>query len=195
MVVTCHDGDGGGGGMVRRIKSSIGNIASSVSSKATANSFVEGIVPESLRYRYAMENLAFPITESMMRRSRPIIGNNQRLHEYLTKLYSGKCTTILFMGGSVTRGHGAGGPEGSYPKFFVEWLNARYPCVVEGEDDVGDVAVVVDDGDGDRRRGTHVAKRTTAQNSQTCFALWNSIRDASDSIDLVLMEFNVNDQL
>ncbi len=181
MVVTCDDddyhGDGGGGGRnaVHRDRSSIPGGTSSTSPRTTAYSFVEDILPESLRYKYAMENLAFPITESMMRRSRPIIGNNQRLHGYLAKLHSGTCTTVLFLGGSVTRGRGAGGPGGSYPNFFVEWLNARYPC------------------DGG---GTHVAKRTrSGQNSQTCFALWNSIRDAGDAIDLVLMEFNVNDQL
>lgn len=99
-------------------------------------------------------------------------------------------TMIIFLSGSLFAGHGAGGPDGSYPKFFIEWLNHRYPCEVDavGGGVEGRVA-------GRRGRGLHAAKRTTAQNSQTCFAVWNSIRDAGDSIDLVLMEFNVNDQL
>ena len=78
--------------------------SSSSSSSSALYSFVDGIVPESLRARYAPEALAFPVTESMLRRSRPVIGNNHRLHAYLRKLHSGKCTTVLFMGGSVTRG-------------------------------------------------------------------------------------------
>ena len=140
-------------------------------------SFIDAIIPESLRAKYTTSNLLFPITESMLRQSRPIIGNNERLHSYIRKLHAGKCTTILFMGGSVTRGHGAGGVEGAYPRFFIEWLNHQYPCRQN-----------------DNASGTHVAKQTTAQNSQTCFTTWSAIRDASDSIDLILMEFNVNDQ-
>lgn len=144
-------------------------------------SFIDAIIPESLSAKYTASNLLFPITESMLRQSRPIVGNNERLHSYIRKVHAGKCTTILFMGGSVTRGHGAGGAEGAYPKLFIEWLNHRYPCKndnISGGDDVG----------------THVAKQTTAQNSQTCFTTWSAIRDASDSIDLIVMEFNVNDQ-
>ena len=98
--------------------------------------------------------------------------------------------TIILSGSPFFTGHGAGGPDGSYPKFFIEWLNHRYPCEANDAGGGGGGRSA-----GPRGRGRHAAKRTTAQNSQTCFAVWNSIRDAGDSIDLVLMEFNVNDQL
>ena len=98
--------------------------------------------------------------------------------------------TIVLSGSLSFAGHGAGGPDGSYPKFFIEWLNHRYPCEANDAGGGGGGRSA-----GPRGRGRHAAKRTTAQNSQTCFAVWNSIRDAGDSIDLVLMEFNVNDQL
>ena len=106
----------GVGGVRRNIAGDAGSIgnpppsssssspSSLLSSSSALYSFVDGIVPESLRARYAPEALAFPVTESMLRRSRPVIGNNHRLHAYLRKLHSGKCTTVLFMGGSVTRG-------------------------------------------------------------------------------------------
>jgi hypothetical protein len=101
----CGVGVGGVRRNIAGVAGSIGNPSSSSSSSSSAlYSFVDGIVPESLRARYAPEALAFPVTESMLRRSRPVIGNNHRLHAYLRKLHSGKCTTVLFMGGSVTRG-------------------------------------------------------------------------------------------
>ena len=62
------------------------------------------IMPTSLKQLYTPDKLAFPITPSMLRRTRPIIGNNQRLHMYLDKLHRKQCTTVVFMGGSVTRG-------------------------------------------------------------------------------------------
>ena len=66
--------------------------------------YLDEIMPTSLKQLYAQDKLAFPITPSMLRRTRPIIGNNQRLHMYLDKLHRKQCTTVVFMGGSVTRG-------------------------------------------------------------------------------------------
>lgn len=66
--------------------------------------YLDEIMPTSLKQLYTQDKLAFPITPSMLRRTRPIIGNNQRLHMYLDKLHRKQCTTVVFMGGSVTRG-------------------------------------------------------------------------------------------
>ena len=66
--------------------------------------YLDEIMPTSLKQLYSQDNLAFPITQSMLRRTRPIVGNNQRLHMYLQKLHRKQCTTAIFMGGSVTRG-------------------------------------------------------------------------------------------
>jgi hypothetical protein len=65
-------------------------------------SLVEEIIPKELQPTYAPENLQFNVTRSMIRQSRPIIGNTERLHAYIKKLHSKKCTSVLFMGGSVT---------------------------------------------------------------------------------------------
>jgi hypothetical protein len=65
-------------------------------------SLVEEIVPRELQPTYAPENLQFNVTRSMIRQSRPIIGNTERLHAYIKKLHSKKCTSVLFLGGSVT---------------------------------------------------------------------------------------------
>lgn len=65
-------------------------------------SLVEEIVPKELQPTYAPENLQFNVTRSMIRQSRPIIGNTERLHAYIKKLHSKKCTSVLFLGGSVT---------------------------------------------------------------------------------------------
>ena len=66
--------------------------------------YLDEIMPTSLKQLYTQDKLAFPITPSMIRRTRPIVGNNQRLHMYLQKLHRKQCTTVIFMGGSVTRG-------------------------------------------------------------------------------------------
>ncbi|KAL7553255.1 hypothetical protein ACHAWF_017550 [Thalassiosira exigua] len=137
--------------------------------------FLDEVIPKVLRPSYEPDHLQFPVTASMLRQSRPIVGNVKRLHAYLEKLQRGECTSVLFMGGSVTRGHGAGGMSHAYPKFFVQWLNEMYPC--HGTDG---------------GKGEHVAKHTNAQNSQTHFISWSLISNL-DRIDLAIMEFNVND--
>ena len=63
-------------------------------------SVIDEIVPPSLRAEYATENLQFNVTRSMLRSSRPVVGNVGGLRGYLRKLRSGKCTTVVFIGGS-----------------------------------------------------------------------------------------------
>jgi hypothetical protein len=109
----------------------------------------------------------------MLRRSRPIVGNNDRLHGYIRKLHSKRCTVVLCLGGSVTAGHNAGGFENSYGTLFKKWLDARYPCLNE-----------------DGSVGKHVVKRTVAPDSQSNFVHWNRIEQI-ETIDLAFIEFNV----
>lgn len=40
--------------------------------------------------------------DPVMRRSRPVIGNTERIHGFIQKLLDRKCTNVLFVGGSVT---------------------------------------------------------------------------------------------
>ena len=68
-------------------------------------SITEELIPPKLLSLYTHENLLkqklqFNITRSMLRQSRPVVGNTQRLHAYLKKLQSKQCTTVLFLGGS-----------------------------------------------------------------------------------------------
>lgn len=69
----------------------------------TKKSLIEEIVPPKLQPVY--EKLQFNVTRSMLRQSRPIIGNTQRLHSYLKKLRNKECTTVLFLGGSGEFAH------------------------------------------------------------------------------------------
>lgn len=141
----------------------------------TSPSFIEEIVPPELyKYQYAPDKLRFNVSKSMLRRSRPIIGNNERLHAYIEKLHAKLCTTVLFLGGSVTDGHNVrGGAEQAYPRYFQFWLNGRYPCKNE-----------------DGSPGQHTIKKTHAQNSQTHFIHWSMVSEI-DKIDLVFIEFNI----
>lgn len=83
-------------------------------------SLVEELIPNNLQSVYAPENLQFNVTRSMMRRSRPIVGNTERLHAYIQKLRDKRCTSVLFLGGSVTNGHNAKGPMNAYPRHFMD---------------------------------------------------------------------------
>ncbi|KAL3792796.1 hypothetical protein HJC23_002603 [Cyclotella cryptica] len=137
---------------------------------------VTEIIPAHMLPRYAEEFLLFPTTRSMLRQSRTITGNSNRLQMYIRKLHSQQCTTVLFLGGSVTKGHKAGGFINSYPKFFCDWLNARYPCIVNGT------------------IGTHRSKLTSSatHSSQEIVMNWPVV-SGIESFDLVFLEFNIND--
>ena len=68
-------------------------------------SIIEELIPTKLLPLYSYENLLknklqFNITRSMLRQSRPVVGNTERLHAYIKKLHSKQCTTVLFLGGS-----------------------------------------------------------------------------------------------
>jgi len=83
--------------------SSVQTTADQQTTKHT--SIIEELIPTKLLPLYSYENLLkqklqFNITRSMLRQSRPVVGNTQRLHAYLKKLQSKQCTTVLFLGGS-----------------------------------------------------------------------------------------------
>lgn len=144
-------------------------------SSPTQSLVMEEIIPPSLHLNYTPENLEFNVTRNMLKRSRPIIGNTERLHAYIRKLQSKQCTIILFLGGSVTDGHHVKGRSAeAYPAHFTHWLNAKYPCLKQ-----------------DGSPGKHEWKKTHAQNSQTHFIHWSMISEI-DRIDLVFIEFNVS---
>lgn len=141
----------------------------------TPSPIIQEIIPESLQPVYAPEKLLFNVTRNMLRQSRPILGNTQRLHSFIKKLHNKQCTSVLVLGGSVTQGHNAGGPKNAYPRHFMDWLNEKYPCM-----------------DDDGNPGSHNLKFTHANDSLSNFILW-SLVDGLQRIDLVIIEFNVND--
>ena len=86
------------------IKSSI-SLEADQQTKEHTKSIIEELIPTKLLSLYSHDNLLknklqFNITRSMLRQSRPVVGNTQRLHAYIKKLHSKQCTTVLFLGGS-----------------------------------------------------------------------------------------------
>ena len=75
---------------------------------------------------------AVPDGDSVMRRSRTIVGNTERLHTFVRKLLAGQCTSLLFVGGSVS--HGKRNEKTvelvdiTYYTEFTKYLNEAYPC-------------------------------------------------------------------
>lgn len=139
--------------------------------------WMDEYIPPNLRNTYEPQAMQFNVTRSMLRQSRPVVGNVQRLHAYLRKLQSKQCTTVLILGGSISDGHHVkGGATFAYPQNFVHWLNERYPCLEPNG----------------KTRGEHQWKKTYASNSQRHFTSWAMV-SGIESFDLVILEFNVND--
>mmetsp|Transcript_2656 Transcript_2656/g.5888 ORF Transcript_2656/g.5888 Transcript_2656/m.5888 type:complete len:567 (-) Transcript_2656:95-1795(-) len=138
--------------------------------------WISRVMPPSLAPVYVAPGaLPFNLTMSILRRTRPVVGSTDRVRGFLTKLKKGQCTTSLMLGGSVTAGHNGGGPSNAYPKLFVDYLNARFPCT-----------------GADGGSGEHVYKTTNAGNSMSHATSFSSVSNL-DRIDLILVEFNVND--
>ena len=81
-------------------RSAISRGANNTKNFTTGASIIEEIIPTALLPTYAPNKLQFNVTRSMLRQSRPIVGNTQRLHSYLKKVRSKICTTVVFLGGS-----------------------------------------------------------------------------------------------
>ena len=152
------------------------------------NGIIEEIIPTQLLSRYTSDvcdpfkdeehcKTVFPVSRNMLRQSRPIVGNTDRLHIYLNKLRNGTCTTALFIGGSVTEGHNGGGTKNAYPKHVMDIINARYPCH-----------------QGNGTLGIHEYRKTPASigDSSSHFSHWSTISQQGN-IDIVIIEFNVGD--
>lgn len=75
----------------------------------------------------------------------------------------------------MTAGHNAGGANNAYPKLFMDWLNARYPCL-----------------SANGMPGRHQHTKTHASDSITHFTFWSMVTSIKE-FDLVLIEFNIGD--
>ena len=162
----------------------------------TPSNVIEEIIPPSLLPSYSSENLLFPVSRSMLRKSRPIIGNTDRLHTYIQKLRDGICTTVLFIGGSVTEGHNGGGVNNAYPKHFMDWLNEKYPCKKPiNTSSTNTTTTTTPLTPQNKNEGPmHIYLKTPASisNSETHFGHMNSITSLGN-IDIIFIEFNVGD--
>ena len=136
---------------------------------------VSDILPTSLQSNYT--NLQFRVTPSLLRRSRPVVGNVERLHTFLQKLRNGRCTNTLMLGGSVTAGHNGGGPGNAYPNHLMDIFDAKYPCV---DSKTG-------------QSGRHTYFKTPATNAQQQLTFYNQVLEYDGAIDLVVVEYNIND--
>ena len=68
------------------------------------------------------------VTPSMLRRSRPVVGNVERLRLLGAKLRAGRCVHMLVIGASVSMGRNVGGVNAAWHARYIDYLNARYPC-------------------------------------------------------------------
>jgi len=153
------------------------------------------LIPSSLRKDYQIHcddtdpvqgGKGFNITEAMLRKTRPIVGNTQSLHKTLRKLRDRECLVIYVFGGSVTAGHNGGGLSASYSTRFLELLNTKYQCLVtqpDGTETQGQHRRVLPDYSG-------LTSSVILDNLNAIFPP-NAVLD--HRIDLVLVEFNVND--
>eukprot|EP00956_Cyclotella_meneghiniana_P015164 scaffold23001_cov46-Cyclotella_meneghiniana.AAC.4 len=115
--------------------------------------------------------------DPVMRRSRPVIGNTERIHGFINKLLQGKCMNVLFVGGSVTfafpRGKDGSLVQG-YHLWFVKWLNERYPC-----------------NGGEHKLSIHGPGGTDAAYAVSNFN--QLFRDVGGPVDFISFEYAVND--
>ncbi|EJK75681.1 hypothetical protein THAOC_02590 [Thalassiosira oceanica] len=153
--------------------------------------WISRVMPPSLAPVYVAPGaLPFNLTMSILRRTRPVVGSTDRVRGFLTKLKKGQCTTSLMLGGSVTAAASSFAFHSfkklddiehitttatNQPKLFVDYLNARFPCT-----------------GADGGSGEHVYKTTNAGNSMSHATSFSSVSNL-DRIDLILVEFNVND--
>ena len=101
--------------------SSIGGRRSPARLPGTYAEWLPTVMPPSLLPEYAPPGaLPFNLTMSILRRTRPVVGNTERVRGFLRKLRGGTCTVSLMLGGSVTAGHNGGGREKAYVR--EEWL-------------------------------------------------------------------------
>ena len=112
-----------------------------------------------------------------LRASRLNVGDVQLVRQFLRRVQSKQCTSVLVLGGSISAGHGVGGLPGAYPTRFAKWLNDAFPCTSAAT--------------GGRGRHKLVNRAVPATGSNYWFS--KVAQFASMPIDLVLVEFSIND--
>ncbi len=83
-----------------------------------------GLVSNATHLRLPWEPL---LTRDELLRGMAFYGTGRRLQRMARKLLDGQPVKIATLGGSITKGSGATGPEASYPARFFEALNASFP--------------------------------------------------------------------
>eukprot|EP01084_Bolivina_argentea_P096949 174266_1 len=124
----------------------------------------------------------FNITETMLRQTRPIVGNTLRLHKILKSvIYSNECMKIITIGSSVTGGTNAGGIAHAYSVPFNIWLNEKYPNCHSNVYNISqhEVTPYV-------AGGTNIMK--IVENFEALMEFTNDMK-----VDIIIIEYNVND--
>ena len=62
------------------------------------------------------------VTPSMLRRSRPVVGNVERLRLLGAKLRAGRCVHMLVIGASVSMGRNVGGVNAAWHARYIDYL-------------------------------------------------------------------------
>lgn len=145
----------------------------------TKSKWYSNIIPTNSTIFEALENNQDFVSKTLLRKSRPFVGNVDRFHRVLQKIHRGECIVWGVLGGSVTVGHNMGGPRrGIFPNVIQNWLNYRYPCKKNGV------------------RSVHErVEFRYAPGVLFGFENFEAIFDphAVPVLDLVLVEWNVND--
>ena len=83
-----------------------------------------GLASNATHLRLSWEAL---LTRDELLRGMAFYGTGRRLQRMARKLLDGQPVKVAMLGGSITKGSGASGPEASYPSRFFEALNASFP--------------------------------------------------------------------
>ena len=138
----------------------------------------------SLDYKHWKPGRDFPVSQSMLRSTRSVVGRMDRLWDVLDLVTSGQCITIMAIGGSVTAGHGTGGESFTYSARLVEWLNAKYPCK-SNDGQAADMHKVLNRG--------YFFGGSSSRNAVSNFVSIMQLAHIKEPVDLVIVEFQVND--
>lgn len=123
------------------------------------------------------KNAEYNVTSHMVRRSRTVVGNTDRLHRMLRRVQAGRCIRVMILGGSVSHGYNVGGYDKSWGTLLINWLNVAHPCSLG-------------------MSGEHEVLYRTVGGVGSIFAInnWDSlIRPGTQNVDMIVVEYAVND--